>query len=341
MESNIEIKSLVDLGSIQSSSVESSSSIIVSKASIMTYFPNSLLSTTLELDPTAEVIDIPNSSVDSDILLILKYITVTGHLPSRIPYLPNLITASNYLGIDILTALGDPTYPLFIETFPDTNLLDPVSIQESYSSILNFIVSNNSKYILSYIIRIMPHNMEQFGFTYRQAVWNGKLDIVDLLIRNGYRSIDWNKDIQTAIVRHHSNLLYYFIQSPIVNPHINYNDALISAIDANDVTLIDYLLINSPIDPSKIKIGLYILPNTSIQVINRLLEDPRINLSDVEIDTLRSMTNEGNISSLIRLLEIVPFRVLNHVYDLYQFGSRIHEMIRNNPILSKRLAEKI
>ena len=133
-------------------------SVTFPKESYVELFPDSLIATTMSLDPTAEVIDIPNRDVTPNILNIIQYMTLQRALPQIIPS-ENYIQASNYLLIDILAVFADLELPKFLQIYSDINLLylSPDNSMQ-YESILNFGMRSKATYIIWYLFQRVPSN---------------------------------------------------------------------------------------------------------------------------------------------------------------------------------------
>lgn len=137
------------------------STITVDKENICEMFPDSFLAATLSLDPTAEVIDIPNKSIDGHVLFVLEHLLNSRNTSIKMPEGDrisriNFLEASNYLGIDVLMAMADPTFETLIDVFPEVNFLNLQDITRRYSGIRYFTAVNESKYISMYIDRMIP-----------------------------------------------------------------------------------------------------------------------------------------------------------------------------------------
>lgn len=145
---SVHLRSLVDLNSDGTPfDVE------VPRNRILDLFPDSLLATILQVDPNVEVIEIPSPEVNKNHLTALKYILDHGDLPnvnlSRVD--PSYVRASNYLGIDILSVLADPTLPDLRRYYSDVNLV--TLDQTHYDTVINYAFRTNAPYLGWYIMR--------------------------------------------------------------------------------------------------------------------------------------------------------------------------------------------
>ena len=231
------------------------------KSRLHELFPTSFLATTLDIDPTTEVIEIPSRDVTPNMLNIVKMMLDTDRVVLYNPNIPKdeYIRASNYLNIDILTAMADPNYNLFVQSHPFLNLLHLVA--EDYEDILafsatsnNYLASNgyegflsseikspNGNQLIWYLFRIFPSDTEDIDN--RMLVvssYSGSLDIVRLLLRRSW--------VNPATARVSGDYHTYMrIGLDIIYPYINIlrqslNQALYFAIVQNHVNVVELLL---------------------------------------------------------------------------------------------------
>ena len=90
--------------------------IVVSKDKILEYFPESMLATMLELDPTCEQIELNHPTITGNTLNTLAFILINGVLPGYVDY-PELKETSRYLLIPALSVLLDPNLPNLIKEY--------------------------------------------------------------------------------------------------------------------------------------------------------------------------------------------------------------------------------
>lgn len=119
----------------------------------------------LQLDPRAEVIDIPNKDVRPEVMDIISIILNTLAIPSNvIDQINDLITrqiirqGSNYLAIDILDIILDNKYEILHLIHPNINLVDIKSLsnRDTYTQILTFAIHYRSPAILNYVLNRVP-----------------------------------------------------------------------------------------------------------------------------------------------------------------------------------------
>ena len=161
--------------------------VLLDRNRLLELFPTSFLSTTLNLDPTAEVIDIPSRDVTPNMLNIVKIMIDTDNVAlydSKIPK-EEYIRASNYLNIDILTAMVDPNYNLFVQSHPLMNLLHITD--DDFDEILPFSATSGGNQLVWYLFRTLPFNLLYYiSFSNSMLVvasYYGSIDVVRLLLR--------------------------------------------------------------------------------------------------------------------------------------------------------------
>lgn len=97
-------------------------SVIVPRDRIFELYPDSVIATALNIDPTTEIIDIPSPDVTPNSLFALKQILDTKTLPE---VKSEYEVAANYLGTDSLGLVGSPGFVRMrntLEITPDAYL---------------------------------------------------------------------------------------------------------------------------------------------------------------------------------------------------------------------------
>lgn len=148
-------------------------------------FPESVLVTTLDLDPTTEEINITLSTVTPVVLDIVEEMIRTGR---PVPFNSSItkdqyITASNYLNMDILTAMTDPTWDLYLRSHPLGNLL--VSDGTYFEDILYFGATTGSTTLIWYAFRNLEKASKEYvnlGSVFVLAAYYGNAEMVRLML---------------------------------------------------------------------------------------------------------------------------------------------------------------
>lgn len=218
---------------------------MLDKAGLLQLFPTSLLSTTLDQDPSAEVIEITHRDVTPAILDMVKVMIDTDRVVSHDSSIPQdeYIRAGNYLNIDILTAMTDVNYNLFVQSHPLTNLLHIVD--DDFDIILPFSATSGGYQLVWYLyrsytdIRLFHESISNSMLVV--ASYSGSVDLVRLLLERKY------VNPATASVNEHVYKKYMGISSEIIYPERNIllstrNQALYFAILKNQLEVVRLLL---------------------------------------------------------------------------------------------------
>lgn len=126
-------------------------SVSIPKDKLLALFPTGLIATILDLDPTAEEIDIQTKIITPEILNWIQKMIVEGRIPDPIP--DNLNKAGDYLQLDLFQVVADPDYPDFRQTYPDINLLDTSILNnpEIYNPVLQYALIHHYFPLLNYL----------------------------------------------------------------------------------------------------------------------------------------------------------------------------------------------
>lgn len=256
--------------------------VTVPRDNIVTLFPTSLLASALQLDPEAEVIDIPNADVTPKALIALEYILTYQDLPN-VPVDPEYNTAGNYLNIDALSLLSDPTLPLFRQEYPDINLID--FNPESYRTVVEFAIWNNSPMLSRYIFGHVPPEQTKAIDEYmvRGAAESDNLAVLDQLLRRGVDPSANNNDaIHMAAYHGRTDAVKRLLADPRVDPGSSDNWALYVASTNDHLDIVNLLLADPRVDPSANSNAAIREASAwgRLDIVNRLLEDPRVDPSD-------------------------------------------------------------
>lgn len=224
-------------------------SVMVNRASLLSTFPGSLFDVTLELDPTAQIIDIPNPVVTSDVLDIIKVLTETSN-PIDINMNKELKRAEDYLNINFLlvSALRDSQYPKMISRYPRFELTNTKILMNPnvYNYLMTFAIDNDAHYIGKYLTNLVPLNKYDFPLLI-YAIEHKASDFVDLLLRKG---VDPSADNNKAILYAGDiNTVNRLLQDPRVNPGIFEGKILLY----KDTEVVERLLQDPRVDPKQVQ----------------------------------------------------------------------------------------
>ena len=311
-------------------------------------FPESLLSKALEQDPSATQIDIPNRDVTPASLNALSSILTTHKIPIVKPD-PSYIRASNYLNIDILTALADPELNKFLRSYSDINLLDipplppsphslermRVSIDEpTYFSILRFGTKSKATYIMWYVFRYIKPETDNLSFMLA-CVFGGYgtvkylLDRVDPgavvldeadyqqylhpddYIRNIVREVRRNQALYLATALGHSDIVEVLLS----DKRVSYDSPRIYKGASNSNNLdVAYLIVSDPrADQS---IGQFDFSNEIgyPEFLRILFTNPNTNVAEYAWHALIEAINLGEWESVKVILmdpRVNPYEIIN------------------------------
>ena len=165
-------------------------SVVVSKSHLLELFPDSLFVLTLQQDPSADTIDIPNPIVTPDVLDVVKYMVDNNNTPLVTPG-DNWFQAGKYLLMDVIMAMSEPEYPT-IKQKTQINLLDVPNIERRYGTISDWIKIYPAPHINEYILNHIPH------IGYDQALDSCDFKVVRSYIERG-DIIPSNEDLIFAI----------------------------------------------------------------------------------------------------------------------------------------------
>lgn len=271
----------------------------------ITLFPNSLLASTIELDPNVEVIEIPSLDVTPNSLDALKYIITHQNLPYDTPN-EEFAKAGNYLGIDTLMLLADSMLQRFRYQYPSINLVNfDIS---NYGTVLTFAIANQSLYLTRYLFGLFsPEQTKSFDeIGLLTASKLGDVTTVDQLIRRRVDpSVKNNEAIQWAASKGHLAVVERLLQDPRVDPSSDENLGFREAVQRGHVEIVERLLKDPRVDPSA-------LNNTPIRdassrgylaIVDKLLEDPRVNPSAEDNFAIRLAASYGHLAVVDRLLQ--------------------------------------
>ena len=149
----------------------------------ITTFPESVIARAVDLDPTTELVQIPNRDVTPDAVEYLQGLLQEGY-PDP-PRTVNTNSTGKYLGIDLLGVVADDQYPTFALQNPDINLLDPGTW--NYKTMIEFSIKFDYLDLAEYVFnRTHPEDTKDVdNLALVQASFVGRYPIVrDLLKRD-------------------------------------------------------------------------------------------------------------------------------------------------------------
>lgn len=174
-------------------------SVFIAKAIVATTFPDSIIASTLELDPSTEEIVFTHPSVTPAVLDLLHSIAPTiimwadepviypGTIPNQtVPINPE---AGRYLGIELLTVMSDPKYTEFMTrskvqnsppdllkfSWDDYRRLMLISIQLEFIPMIAYLYTKSRR---DNLYSCNHPSAYETGHLLREAITNGKPDVV-------------------------------------------------------------------------------------------------------------------------------------------------------------------
>ena len=226
---------------------------------IKTILSCSLLDTTLELDPTTEVIDISSSKVYPKALDILKYMADTNNIPSMDHIFQNdkliqeLRQSADYLMCNILDVIVHEKYIVLSRMMSHVNLLNISQISESsiYQRVIGLAIQYNIPRLVEYMFRVVLP----------------KIDIDPILM-----AIAMDKDNSYVV-----NLFFDRQTIPSFT-------CMINAVYRNNKDWINRILANPCSDLSHYRILELAVTGNDVDLVRRLIMDSRVNLSGRALD---------------------------------------------------------
>lgn len=233
---------------------------------LISLFPNSLFTKTLEQDSTATVIEISVPVVTPRVMDIIKNVIDTGKSPAITdPVIrQELVKAGDYLNMNYLQVISDPLFPDMLEQYPQFDPINPkvMSNPKAYSILLRYLMSLDrdmeDKYISRYLIQ---HALFDVGAEDQQllekAITSRRLDIMELLLKRGADpSVNHNKFLIDAVEFGKFEVVNRLLQDPRVDPSDQKNQAILIAAENGDQSMIDRLLqdprVKATVDMSKV-----------------------------------------------------------------------------------------
>lgn len=254
-------------------------SVTVDRNTILSMFPQSLIGTTLELDPAVDQIDIPNPDVTPVALDAIEVLIRTRALPltyrninsiapdlgtwlrtmNTIKYVqpnPDFAKAAHYLGIDPLVLLSESELGLatFNRHYPVRDWLNynELSDPSVYRGVI-LALQNGFNQIVWYLLHVTDpvktREIDQELVTV--AVNRQRPDILELLRRRGTDfSANDNEAIRTAVTYPNVDLVNLLLSDPRVDPSVDSNLPLKLAVDYGNLDVVKRLLQDPRVDPT-------------------------------------------------------------------------------------------
>ena len=172
----------------------------IPKHQFLQMFPTGLIAQALDLNPSAEEIDITQPFVTPEILDFLSSLVNNQTIPATFPSnLANLGRTGHYLGIDLLSAVANPLYSQWVITNPafagplagasaPANLLNPLSLDTYYSPAMIWAIRLKYPEMFRYLIDNTQPHPEVDDMLLPLAVLNGFNEGVRLLLQR--RKVD-------------------------------------------------------------------------------------------------------------------------------------------------------
>lgn len=290
-----------------------------------TLFPESVITSTLILNPETDEIKIPNVVITPQILDLLREITTTQTVPPKT--LPNseLEDAYRYLNIPLFLAMSDPNWSLFRIVYPDIDPFHP-----DYEVTMDFALRNQSEKLAESVFLTHPPDEKQDSMFFVVACYSGNVRVAQLLKQRGvdpstakiwqmyYDFIpepsEWDRSIsqQTqdqgisyAIYHRYTELVRYLLTDPRVGKG-NMYDLLHLALIARATAIFAYLITDPRFNQ---QIGLQIFPELidNAEFVRLLLTmvDPSP-LGDKLLNSAINNNNLGTVTALLNDVRIDP-----------------------------------
>ena len=313
----------------------SGESVSIDKARLQEIFPNSTLSQALQSDPELDQVNLDLNILPSTLNLIPSALNDTVP-PESIYDQASADQLATTTGIPYLSLMVDPQYPTFLEVFQDQypgkspTDVSMVNDAKFYDQIVAYAILSNWPRLLQYffsITTLWAYTQDQEYL--KEAIENNTIDIIPILEQR-IQSYDdrWNEFL-TAIDADDVKTVSRDIETGMIDPSWNQNEALYRAITNQQLDIIialissgkvnakaEFVDSNTPLqlaiqtsNPLIVETFLqYVEPTQDdlilaieyhyYQSVRALLDSGYINLEDNYRDVLLSAIESGNLDIL-------------------------------------------
>ena len=219
-----------------------------SKNWFQSIFPNSVISQALR-DPDAEEINLTDPSVTPSILDFLSAIMDQGAIPKTIPDSKELLEADRYLNIDLFPVLAD-IHREYTDVF-DVNIVDMKEVDKHYAELLKNAIGCGYATLIQYVFNhTNPSEHSDVDQSLMlKAFYNPNMTRL-FLQREIDPTLENNRILISAIKSDNGSVVRILLADSRIDPTYPDNRPLLRAIQGNSPSALEELLKDSRIDPS-------------------------------------------------------------------------------------------
>lgn len=277
----------------------------------LSYFPQSLIGTTVDLTGENEI-DITQPFVTKDVMdVIWNIVEYDRILDFNTSITQNLMRSGDYLNIDMLIMIADPKWRNMTKKYPNVNILNEADMKEygdrmfvdaiidNYELFIDYLLNNGAD-PTQYISQLVPTSEEGEMMTYDMnykgrgvghkmdaityASYYGYLPLVERLLLDERvdptrKEIVWSAIGWASRQGHLAVLQRLFTHSKVTI--YQKDEALLASSSSGHLGIVNWILQDSEVDPSSNFNSPLQLASMAghLDVVERLLEDPRVDPS--------------------------------------------------------------